>query len=261
MLINRVVPRRLDPEKIRLGATKVEAQSSAPITPQEQTIIVRLTPRPEVAPRAESPKGESTPREKSHQKHTRNNTFDTPLQSTPAPKEHRTRRSAGDKERQALKPPLKKTSPRIFKPDAPTGTNQSAEQSPRTPKGLGQSEPVKTSPRFVVPQRSSPRISPRFKIGSKQQPSALTLPREPDQPSGKPSQGSALSIPEETLVQRHKAFFEKMLQPEKGDPPLRKPPVPLTRSATVQGRGGKVAKLTQSTGFSELRSTKPDFHF
>jgi hypothetical protein len=252
----RLVPRiQLTP---RTDATKVEVASSlASTSPHEEPITARLTLRSGVTPRAEAEKCESSPQKKS-KKHTRNNTYDTPVQ-LPALKAPRTRRSAGDKERRELKPELKKTSPRLLKPRAPTTMSQPVDYSPRTPKDLGQSGSATSSPRFVVSQRGSPK-SPRFVIGLKQQPSAPLSASKADQPREGPSQLGQSTPEKSTNVQQRKAFFEGLTQSANQLPPARNAANPLVRSATAQSGSGRVSKLVQSAGHTKMRSTKPDFH-
>jgi hypothetical protein len=220
----RIVPKiQLSP---RIAATKVEATSSAPNSPQQQAIIDRLTPRVVGNPPTGVAKGEDTPRKKS-KKHTRQSTFDSAtLHSAPTSRKHRSGRSTDDK--QTLGEKLEPTA----------------------------SKSARTSPRFVVTPRRSPKTSPRFVIGAKQPVSSPSLPAiPPGSPSEKPAPAPIQFTPDKpSNVQRQRAFFEGLAESDHHKPPA------LKRTATAQSRSAVISKLTQSAGLPEKRATKPDVH-
>jgi hypothetical protein len=124
------------------------------------------------------------------------------------------------------------------------------------------SKSAKTSPRFVVTPRRSPKTSPRFLIGAKPPASSTAIPAiPPNSPSEKPAPGLIQSIPDrQSNVQRQRAFFEGLAQSDHHKSPVRSSPAPLIRSATAQSGSKAMARLTQSVGLPEKRSTKPDVH-
>jgi hypothetical protein len=248
----RLVPRiQLSP---RMDATRVETVTTVMTTTPHNA---PPAPSPEETPRAEPEKGDSSPGKKS-KKHSRHKTHDLVL---PAPtlKAHRSRRSAGDKERHEVKPELKDSSPRLLKPQAPTTASQPAEHSPRTPKRLVQSASAKTSPRFTISPspRNSPKGSPRFVIGLKQHPSSPTSRSQTDLPGDRPVQLGHSTPEKPANVQQRRAFFEGLAQSANRLPPVHDAAVPLTRSATAHSGSGKVSKLTESAGLPKVRSTRP----
>ena len=240
-------PRRLV-LKIELGETKVEVVPVATTAPQQETNIAQIAPLPAETLRAEAEKGERSPRKKPR-KHSRQKTHDSALPSIPKRKANSPRHLAANKKRREVEPALKDSSPRL-KPQAPTTASQAARHSPRTPKGLVQSASTKTSPRFVVSPRNSPKASPRLTIGVKQPPSTPIPESKTGQTSDRPVQSGQPTPEKPPSVQERKAFFEG-LAAQTADAT-----VPLTRSATTQAGSRTLPKL-EGAGFPGMRSTKP----